>query len=121
MSITFPCPKCKGSITPDMQSCIHCGIELVPISIESKPFDSPDTYNSQPSYRPQYHSKQSYKKKPKANLLVVIFFILFFGILSSFGYFMIATDPESGTKKVVGLFLIVVSIIFNLVYFLHLY
>ena len=65
MSITFPCPKCNSSITPDMNACIHCGTELVPIAIKSQPLASPDSYGYN-GYRAQYHPQQGYKEKDKS-------------------------------------------------------
>ena len=117
MSILFTCPKCNGSITTDMKNCIHCGTELVPISIKSQPIASANSYGYSNSYRPSYYSHESYEKKKKANLGVMILFVLLLGILSAFGYYLIATGPSNSTKtKIFGLILIIVSIILNLIF-----
>lgn len=116
MSITFPCPKCQSSITPDMNACTHCGTELVPIAIKSRPIASPDSYGYHDNYRPQYHSQQSYKEKPKANKLVIIFLALFLGLFSAIGYRMIV-KADTINRKIFGVFLILFSIACNIMFF----
>ncbi len=114
MSITFPCPKCKNSITRDMNYCEHCGTELVPIAIQSQPIENPDSYGHYNSNKSKYQPQQGYKEKPKVNKLVIIFFVLFLGLLSAIGYYLIVKNPNSPKRRIFGVFLIIVSIIINI-------